>query len=145
MVFISILVNVGATEVELLDELLEVLLDETLEELLEVVVELLIVEIISEVLLVNAELVSLLVVGLLDFLFSQPTVIPMTTAPRSNVLMNELFILRSSLSCGRTYTIVFAFCDKNNKNTQISLKKPITRIGNFRFSISIPNILEYRF
>ena len=89
--------KVGATlleEVLLLDDgtLLEVLLDELLEEVMLLV--------ISEVLLVIAELVLLLdgveFVMLLEPVSWHPTAIPMTTAPRSNVLMS-FFIFPSFL------------------------------------------------
>ena len=98
MVSKAIPVNVGATELELLELLLETLLEVLLDELLEdVVLEMMLevvelLAIISEVLLVNVELELLLGVELTGLSW-HPTAIPMTTAPRSNVLMSFFMFL----------------------------------------------------
>ena len=93
--------NVGATELELLeDELLEVLLDELLVELL-VVVELLemMLDVMSEELLETVELGVLLGANELDVDVGllQPIIIPRVIAPRSIDLMSVFFIIRSFL------------------------------------------------
>ena len=91
-------VNVGATELELLeDELLGKLLEALLEESLEEVV---ILDVISEELLETVELVVLLDVTGLDVEdvgSLQPIIIPNVIAPRSIDLMSVFFIIRSFL------------------------------------------------
>lgn len=86
-------VNVGATELELLDdELLEVLLDESLEEVV-------VLDVISEELLETVELGVLLGVNELDVDAGslQPIIIPNVIAPRSIDLMSDFFIFSSFL------------------------------------------------
>ena len=93
--------NVGATELELLeDELLEALLDELLVELL-VVVEVLemMLDVMSEELSEMIELVLLLGVNEVDddVVSLQPIIIPNVIAPRSIDLTSEFFIFFSFL------------------------------------------------
>ncbi len=97
MVSNAIPVNVGAVELELLEDellgkLLEALLDESLEEVV-------MLDVISEELLETVELGVLLGVNELDVDAGslQPIIIPNVIAPRSIDLMSDFFIFSSFL------------------------------------------------